>query len=120
MVDRVIAMEGALALIERLQAKHGALIFFQSGGCCDGSSPNCYPQAEFQASSSDVLLGEIGGCPYYVSQTHFEYSKNAQVIIDVIKGRGGDFSLEAPEGIAFHARSRLFTDEEWHVLAALG
>jgi hypothetical protein len=116
MVERVVATEGALALIERLRAQHGDLMFFQSGGCCDGSAPNCYPKAEFQVSRWDVLLGEIGDCPYYVSKTHFEYSANTQLIIDVLPGRGGDFSLEAPEGVCFHARTRLYTDEEWQSL----
>lgn len=119
MVQRVIALESALALIERLKAKHGPILFFQSGGCCDGSAPNCYPQAEFQPSPADILLGEIGGCPYYVSRTHHEYSKNTQIVIDTAPGRGGDFSLEAPEGICFIAHSRLYSDEEWAEVEAI-
>lgn len=118
MVDRVVASESAIALIDKLKAKHGALIFFQSGGCCDGSAPNCYPQSEFQAAPSDILLGEIGGSPYYVSPTHYEYTKHTQTQIDVVPGRGGDFSLEGPEGVCFIAHGRLYSDEEWAELSA--
>jgi uncharacterized protein (DUF779 family) len=112
MVERVLATEAALALIERLQKKHGPLMFHQSGGCCDGSAPMCYPLGEFRTGASDVRLGEIGGCPFYMSESQFEYWRHTQLIIDVVPGRGAGFSLEAPEGLRFLTRSRLFTDEE--------
>ncbi|MDD5295977.1 MAG: DUF779 domain-containing protein [Rhodocyclaceae bacterium] len=113
MVERVVATAGALALIETLKAKHGALMFHQSGGCCDGSAANCYPLGEMTVTAArDVLLGEIGGCPFYMSKSQFEYWQHTQLVIDVVEGRGGTFSLEGPEGLAFLTRSRLFTDEE--------
>jgi len=110
---KVIATDAALDLIRRLQAKYGDLMFHQSGGCCDGSAPMCYPAGEFLTGDSDVLLGEIGGCPFYMSTSQYEYWKHTQLIIDVVPGRGGQFSLEGPEGLRFLTRSRLFTDEEW-------
>ena len=113
MVKRVIATDRALALIAFLEGKNGPLMFHQSGGCCDGSSPMCYPRGEFQVGDSDVQLGEIGGCPFYMSRPQFEYWKHTQLIIDVVDGRGGMFSLEGPEGKRFLTRSRLYTDEEW-------
>ncbi len=113
MVSRVVATDAALALIRLLEGKHGKLMFHQSGGCCDGSSPMCYPLGEFQVGDADVQLGEIGGCPFYISKSQFEYWKHTQLIIDVVDGRGGMFSLEGPEGKRFLTRSRLFTDEEW-------
>jgi uncharacterized protein len=112
MVERVIATGAALRLIEALRAKHGPLMFHQSGGCCDGSSPMCYPLGEFLVGDSDVSLGEIGGCPFYMSRAQFEYWKHTQLSIDVVPGRGGMFSLEGAEGLRFLTRSRLFTEEE--------
>ena len=112
MVERVLATEAALSLIERLQKKHGPLMFHQSGGCCDGSAPMCYLLGEFRTGASDVRLGEIGGCPFYMSESQFEYWQHTQLIIDVVPGRGAGFSLEAPEGLRFLTRSRLFSEEE--------
>jgi uncharacterized protein (DUF779 family) len=120
MVSRVVATDAALALIRLLESKHGKLMFHQSGGCCDGSSPMCYPLGEFLVGDADVKLGEIGGCPFYISKSQFEYWKHTQLIIDVVDGRGGMFSLEGPEGRRFLTRSRLFTDEEWAVLGTAG
>ena len=111
-VSRVLATDAALDLIARLKAKHGLLMFHQSGGCCDGSSPMCYPEGELIVGDGDVRLGEIGGCPFYMSASQFEYWKHTQLTIDVVPGRGGMFSLEGPEGLRFLTRSRLFTDEE--------
>jgi uncharacterized protein (DUF779 family) len=111
-VTRVSATAAALQLIRRLQAKHGALLFHQSGGCCDGSSPMCFPRGEFLIADADVLLGEIGGQPFYMSKAQFEYWKHTHLIIDAVPGRGGMFSLEGPEGLRFLTRSRLYTDEE--------
>ncbi len=115
-VPRVLATDAALDWIVRLRAKHGALMFHQSGGCCDGSSPMCYPDGELLVGEGDVRLGEIGGCPFYMSAAQFEYWKHTQLIIDVVPGRGGMFSLEGPEGVRFLTRSRLFGDEEWAAL----
>lgn len=109
---RVYATPAAIDLIARLKRKHGDLMFHQSGGCCDGSSPMCYPRGEFLTGDSDVLLGELEGTPFYMSRSQFEYWKHTQLIVDVVAGRGGMFSLEGPEGLRFLIRSRLFTDEE--------
>lgn len=115
-VKRVLATEAALELIKKLQAKHGSLLFHQSGGCCDGSSPMCYPEGDFLIGDYDVRLGEIGGCPFYMSAAQFEYWKHTQLIIDVVPGRGGMFSLEGPEGVRFLTRSRVYSGEEWKAL----
>ena len=111
-VRRVVATEAALLLIDTLRAKHGPLMFHQSGGCCDGSAPMCYPADDFIVGDYDRLLGEIGGVPFYISGPQFEYWQHTQLNIDVVPGRGGMFSLEGPEGLRFLTRSRLFTDEE--------
>ncbi|HRX62416.1 MAG TPA: DUF779 domain-containing protein [Candidatus Competibacter sp.] len=116
-VSRVLATDAALDLIARLKTKHGPLMFHQSGGCCDGSSPMCYPEGDLLVGDSDVRLGEIGGCPFYMSVAQFEYWQHTQLIIDVVPGRGGMFSLEGPEGVRFLTRSRLFTDDEWKALS---
>ncbi len=117
---QVKATLAALQLIERLRVKHGPLLFHQSGGCCDGSSPMCYPQDDFIVGDRDVLLGEIGGAPFYISPSQFEYWKHTQLIIDVVNGRGGMFSLENGEGVRFLVRSRLFTDDEYAQLQTQG
>ena len=118
MVERVIATPATLALIEQLKAEHGPdLMFHQSGGCCDNSAANCYLPTDLTIGPHDVHLGEIGGVPFYISASQYEYWKHTQLIIDVIEGHGGTFSLEGPEGKAFHTRSRVFTDAE---LAELG
>ena len=117
---QVIATASALALLDHLITRHGPVMFHQSGGCCDGSSPMCYPQREFIVGDRDVLLGEIGGAPFYISAPQFEYWKHTQLIIDVVEGRGGMFSLENGEGVRFLTRSRLFTDPEIEALKAAG
>ena len=117
MVDRVLVTNAALELVEKLRSLHGPLMFHQSGGCCDGSAPMCYPAGEFTVGSNDVHLGEIGGCPVYMDADQFEYWKHTQLTIDVVEGRGSGFSLEAPEGVRFLTRSRVFTDEEADALA---
>ncbi|WP_059102860.1 DUF779 domain-containing protein [Shouchella shacheensis] len=116
MVQRVVATESTVALIETLKQIHGPLMFHQSGGCCDGSSPMCYPHGELKVGASDILLGEIGGSPFYISSDQYEYWKHTQLIIDVVDGRGGMFSLEGPEGKRFLTRSRVFTQEEQETL----
>ncbi len=116
MVERVLATDAALELIERLKRQHGPLMFHQSGGCCDGSAPMCFAQGEFLVGDQDVLLGEIGGAPFYISRPQFEYWKHTQLIIDVVEGRGGMFSLENGEGVRFLLRSRLYDEAEWAAL----
>ncbi len=113
---QVLATDSALALIEKLKSIHGDLLFHQSGGCCDGSSPMCFPRGEFMIGDSDVQLGEIGGTPFYMSKSQFEYWKHTELTIDVVPGRGGMFSLEGPEGLRFLTRSRLFTEDEYAIL----
>jgi uncharacterized protein len=118
MVERVIATQAVLDFIARLKEKHGSLLFHQSGGCCEGSSPMCYPRGEFRVGPNDVLLGEIGDCPVYIGAAQFEYWKHTQLIIDVVPGRGAGFSLEAPEGVRFLTRGRVFNETELASLRA--
>lgn len=99
--------------VHKLQEKYGKLMFHQSGGCCDGSSPMCFEDGDFKIGESDVLLGHIEGCPFYMSRDQYEYWKHTQLTLDVTPGRGSSFSLEIPYGIRFLIRSRLFTDAEW-------
>jgi uncharacterized protein (DUF779 family) len=109
---RVIATEAALDLIARLRRDHGDVIFHQSGGCCDGSAPMCFPKGDFLIGENDVRLGEIGGAGFYIGQAQFDYWKHTQLIIDVVPGQGGMFSLDNGTGSRFLTRSRLFTDDE--------
>ncbi len=111
-VARVLATEATLELLELLESKHGPLIFHQSGGCCDGSSPMCYPEGDLILGEQDVLLGKIGQTPFYMHKNQFDYWKHTQLIIDVVDGRGGMFSVEGVEGKRFLTRSRAFTPEE--------
>lgn len=117
-LQRVIATDAALALIAKLTRQHGPLMFHQSGGCCDGSAPMCYPANEFRIGASDVKLGEIGGASFYMGAAQFEYWKHTQLIIDVVDGNGGTFSLEGGTGKAFHTRSRLYDDAEMAAVEA--
>ena len=117
---QVVSTAAAVALMEKLAHKHGPLMFHQSGGCCDGSSPMCYPRGEFLVGDSDVLLATLGDTPFYMSRSQFEYWKHTQIILDVVPGRGGMFSLEGPEGVRFLVRSRVFTDDEISALRAAG
>ncbi len=112
MVERVLVTPEAEAIVARLRALHGNLMFHQSGGCCDGSSPMCYPANDFRVGAQDVRLGTIASVPFYIGAAQFEYWEHTQLIIDVVPGRGSGFSLEAPEGVRFLTRSRVFTDEE--------
>lgn len=112
MVSRVEVTDAAVAVIEKLKALHGPLLFHQSGGCCDGSAPMCYPRGEFRVGGRDVFLGTIADTPFFIGAAQFEYWSHTQLIIDVVPGRGSGFSLEAPEGVRFLTRSRVFTDEE--------
>ncbi|MBP2443566.1 DUF779 domain-containing protein [Rhizobium leguminosarum] len=105
---RVLATDAALDLIAEIKRDHSDILFHQSGGCCDGSSPMCYPANEFMIGDSDVKLGEIGGVPVYISASQFETWKHTQLIIDVVPGRGGMFSLDNGREKRFLTRSRLF------------
>ncbi|GAA0454480.1 DUF779 domain-containing protein [Streptomyces sp. NPDC046215] len=121
-VSRVALTPEAAGLIRRLREKHGPLMFHQSGGCCDGSSPMCYPYGEFRTGASDVLLAELAvegvGEPvgFWMAADQFERWRHTHLTVDVVPGRGSGFSLEAPEGVRFLVRSRLITDEEARLL----
>ena len=119
-VQRVVATAAARELIAEIRAEHGDILFHQSGGCCDGSSPMCFPVDGFLVGDRDVRLGEIGGAGFYISPSQFEYWKHTQLTIDVVEGRGGMFSLENGRGVRFLVRSRLFTDDEYAALQAAG
>ena len=115
--SRVAVTEAAVTLLRKLTDQHGPLMFHQSGGCCDGSSPMCYPDGEFILGDSDVHLGDLGigldrAVPMWMSASQFAYWQHTHLTVDVIPGRGAGFSVEAPEGVRFLIRSRLFTDDE--------
>jgi len=118
MVEKVLLTDEAAELLRRLTGMHGPLMFHQSGGCCDGSSPMCYPAGQFRTGSADVQLGDLvvdgleRPIAFWMSANQYEYWKHTQLTVDVVKGRGGGFSVEAPEGVRFLIRSRLFSDEE--------
>ena len=126
--ERVAVTDSAAELLARLRVRHGDLMFHQSGGCCDGSSPMCYPDGDFITGEADVHLGDLAVAegptpgaeaftvPVWMSRNQFEYWKHTHLTIDVVPGRGAGFSVEAPEGVRFLIRSRLFTDEEWALL----
>jgi uncharacterized protein len=114
---RVLATEAAASLIEEIRADYPDILFHQSGGCCDGSSPMCYPVGDFKLGERDVKLGEVAGVPVYISGSQFEAWKHTQLILDVVPGRGGMFSLDNGRERRFLTRSRVFTEDE---LAALG
>ena len=113
---RVTATPAALALVAELTRDYGSVLFHQSGGCCDGSSPMCYPKGEFLVGDQDVLLGEVGGAEVYIGRAQFEYWRHTQIILDVVPGRGGMFSLENGREVRFLTRSRVFTDAEAQAL----
>lgn len=118
-IPRVVVTADAEAMIAKLKSRHGDLLFHQSGGCCDGSSPMCYALGEFRTGDSDVYLGDIACCPFHMGAAQFEYWQHTQLIIDVVPGRGASFSLEIPEGVRFITRSRVFTDDEMDTLEAV-
>ena len=116
-MSHVDVTPAAAELVRGLTAQHGPVMFHQSGGCCDGSSPMCYPDGDFLVGDADVHLGDLDvglerAVPVWMSKAQFEYWKHTHLTIDVVKGRGAGFSLEAPEGVRFLIRSRLLTDEE--------
>lgn len=106
-MSTVTATSEALKLIEEIVADHGPVLFHQSGGCCDGSSPMCYPQGDFRVGERDVKLGEIGGAPFYISASQYEAWKHTDLIIDVVAGRGGMFSLDNGREKRFLTRSEM-------------
>jgi uncharacterized protein (DUF779 family) len=122
MPPRVELTSAAEDLLRKLYSIHGPLMFHQSGGCCDGSSPMCYPAGEFRVGGADVKLAElkVADIPesirFWMSASQFEYWKHTHLTVDVVDGRGGGFSLESPEGKRFLIRSRLFSDQEWEIL----
>ncbi|PZO91315.1 MAG: DUF779 domain-containing protein [Sphingomonas sanxanigenens] len=115
-VNRVTATPAALALIAEISAEHGPILFHQSGGCCDGSSPMCYPLGEFRIGDGDILLGHVGGAPVYIGRAQGEAWEHTQLILDVVPGRGGMFSLDNGREVRFLTRGRVFAADE---LAAL-
>ena len=122
MVSRVDCSPAAADMIRSLRDSHGPLMFHQSGGCCDGSSPMCYPAGEFRTGSSDVLLADLRvdgvseTVPFWMSVAQFDRWRHTHLTVDVVPGRGAGFSLEAPEGVRFLIRSRVFTAAEQEVL----
>lgn len=116
-VPRVHITDAAAALVRELAAESGPLVFHQSGGCCDGSSPMCFPAGEFRIGQNDVLLGVVEGTPFYIGGQQYAYWQHTELTLDVVPGRGGGFSLEAPRGVRFLTRSRVFTDDEVAALA---
>ncbi len=112
MIERVKITSDAMAVVDELRQQHPSIIFHQSGGCCDGSAPMCFEEGELMLDDSDILLGEIHGCKFYMSKDQYEYWKHTQIIVDVVPGRGASFSLEIPLGVRFISKSRLFSDEE--------
>jgi uncharacterized protein (DUF779 family) len=112
MVKRVTISEEASAVVKELKSKFGSLMFHQSGGCCDGSQPMCFEKGDFKVGNSDVCLGTIEGCEFWMSKDQFEYWQYTQLHIHISKGRGSSFSLEIPMGLRFLTQSRMFSDEE--------
>lgn len=114
---RVLLTAKAEELIDRLRAEHGAVMFHQSGGCCDGSAPMCFPVGEFKTGINDVLIGKIYDCDFFMSAFQFEYWQYTQLTLDVVEGRGASFSLEIPLGLRFIIRSQVYTEDELNNLA---
>jgi hypothetical protein len=119
-VERVSVTEKAKTVIDQLKQKHGDLMFHQSGGCCDGSSPMCFAKGDFMVGSRDLCLGEIEGCKFYMAADQFEYYKNSHIVVDVTSGRGSSFSMEITLCLRFMAVSRIFTDDELDNIRPVG
>ncbi len=115
---KIIMTEDAKKIVDQLRERFGDLMFHQSGGCCDGSAPMCFQDGDFIVGPSDVKIGEVYGCDFYIAKDQYEYWKFSQLMIDVTEGRGASFSLEIPLGVRFMVKSRLFTDEEWLAIEA--
>jgi len=110
--ERVVITKEAAKIVNELKAKHGELIFHQSGGCCDGSAPMIFEKEDMYLDESDILLGQLEDVNYYMNQDQFEYWKHTHLTVDITEGRGSSFSLEIPLGIRFIIHSRIFTEEE--------
>ncbi|MEZ4950188.1 MAG: DUF779 domain-containing protein [Saprospiraceae bacterium] len=119
MTERVLVTDEAKKVINKLRDQHGPLMFHQSGGCCDGSSPMCFAEGELMLNETDVWLGTIDGCEFFMSKDQFEYWKHTQLTVDITSGRGSSFSLEIPMGLRFVIKSRLFTDQELEDLSPI-
>lgn len=119
MIARVTVSPEAIEVIQQLKSRFGDLMFHQSGGCCDGSQPMCFEKGDFKLGQSDVCLGEIEGCEFWMNKDQFEYWQYTQLHINISKGRGSSFSLEIPLGLRFMTESRLFTDAELTELVPL-
>lgn len=117
MTERLSATPSAIGLIQKLTAQYGAIVFFQSGGCCEGSVPLCMPSNEFKPSPSDVIVGEIEGAVFYMGHNHFQFSENTHTILDALPGSSGSFSLDCGSGMAFITKGRLYNDDELAQLA---
>ncbi|OJJ23491.1 UDP-glucose 4-epimerase [marine bacterium AO1-C] len=120
MTERVVVTQDAAKVIRQLKEQHGNLMFHQSGGCCDGSSPMCFPIDELMLDDSDVFLGEIESCAFYMSKDQFDYWQHTQLIINITHGRGASFSLEIPLGLRFITESRVYTEAELSDLRPIG
>lgn len=118
-IPRVTGTPAAINLLRTLRREHGDILFHQSGGCCDGSSPMCFRKDDYIVGDQDVRLGEIDGVPFFMSPSQFDYWKHTQLLIDLVPGRGGMFSLENGTETRFLTRSRLFDDAELDRLAPL-
>lgn len=116
MVERVIASEECEQALEQLKQQYGALLLFQSGGCCEGSTPMCYPLNEYAIGPNDIQIGCVANVPFYISQSQYEYMKHTQLILDLDIGNNNSFSLNAPDGRSFITKSKLFSDDEWSEL----
>jgi len=119
MIPRVTISGAAAKVIKKLQDQFGELMFHQSGGCCDGSQPMCFEKGDFKVGGSDVCIGNIEGCEFWMSKDQFAYWEHTQLQIDITAGRGSSFSLEIPMGLRFITQSRLFTEEELLLLDPL-
>lgn len=117
-IKHVLITDDAKEIMDELREKNGDLMFHQSGGCCDGSSPMCYKDGQFKVGKSDVKLGEVYGAPFYMAKDQFEYWKHMQLTLDVKEGRGSSFSIEIPLGVRFTIKSTLFSEEELENLKA--
>lgn len=118
-VPRVLISAEAEKVVDELRSKFGELMFHQSGGCCDGSQPMCFEKGDFKLGGSDVCLGDIAGCEFWMSKDQFEYWKHTQLTVDITNGRGSSFSLEIPLGKRFIVKSRIFTEDEQDSLEEL-
>lgn len=119
-VARLSHTPATVSLLRKLRGIHGDLLFHQSGGCCDGSAPMCYPINEFKVGERDVYLGDIDGTPFYISPSQFEYWQHTKLTIDVVTGRGSGFSVESPEGVRFLTRSDVYSEAEYDELDRQG